>query len=81
MHNGKGCGKIDYQGFKDGVTNGNHWYLLRGGMQDWNYVNTNDMEITLEISCVKFPFAKELPRFWHDNKKALLFFMEQVSTR
>ncbi|XP_037091577.1 carboxypeptidase D-like [Pollicipes pollicipes] len=80
MHEGKGCGKIDLNGFKDGITNGNQWYSLTGGMQDWNYINTNCMELTLEISCVKYPFAKELPRYWNENKKALLFFIEQALT-
>ena len=80
MHKGKGCGVIDREGFKDGITNGNHWYSLTGGMQDWNYANTNDFELTLEISCVKFPFAHELPRYWNENKKALLFLIEQALT-
>ncbi|XP_043214130.1 carboxypeptidase D-like [Amphibalanus amphitrite] len=80
MHTGKGCGTIDKNGFKDGITNGNHWYSLTGGMQDWNYVNTNDFELTIEISCVKFPFAHELPRYWNENKKALLFYIEQALT-
>ncbi|KAF0289133.1 Carboxypeptidase D [Amphibalanus amphitrite] len=78
MHKGKGCGWIDGEGFTDGITNGNHWYILNGGMQDWNYVNTNDFDLTLEISCVKFPLANELPHFWNENKNALLTFIEQA---
>ena len=45
-------------------------------MQDFNYVHSNAMEITLELSCCKHPPAKELARFWLDNKNALMSFME-----
>ncbi|VDN23319.1 unnamed protein product [Cylicostephanus goldi] len=43
--------------------------------QDFNYLATNAMELTLELSCEKMPPGKELPQFWEDNKKALMEFM------
>lgn len=37
-------------------------------MQDYNYVWYGCMEITLEISCCKYPPAYELPKYWEDNR-------------
>ncbi|KAG5866493.1 hypothetical protein JTB14_015933 [Gonioctena quinquepunctata] len=36
------------------------------------------MELTLEIGCYKYPFAKDLPEYWLDNREALLTYMEQA---
>ena len=69
-----GCG----EGFKDGITNGAMWYSVSGGMQDWNYLHTNDFEITLELGCTKYPKHELLESFWHDNRESLLRYMESV---
>ncbi|KAK6749706.1 hypothetical protein RB195_001985 [Necator americanus] len=58
-----------------GITNGAKWYSVSGGMQDFNYLATNAMELTLELSCEKMPDGKQLPQFWQDNKKALMEYM------
>lgn len=49
-----------------------------GGMQDWNYVNTNCFEVTIELGCYKYPPAAELPKYWEQNRKSLLQFIHQV---
>ncbi|XP_048836679.1 carboxypeptidase D [Brienomyrus brachyistius] len=64
--------------FKDGITNGAQWYNVAGGMQDWNYVNTNCFEVTIELGCVKYPSAAELPTYWEENRRSLLQFIHQV---
>ncbi|XP_068623289.1 carboxypeptidase D isoform X2 [Battus philenor] len=80
MHLGQPCKNVPEEKFPEGITNGAKWYVLSGGMQDWNYLHTSDMELTLELGCYKFPPAEDLPTYWEDNKDALLDFMEQVHT-
>ncbi|XP_071756734.1 carboxypeptidase D isoform X1 [Centroberyx gerrardi] len=79
MHNGHPCEDLypdEY--FEDGITNGANWYNVPGGMQDWNYLNTNCFEVTIELGCVKYPLAKDLPTYWEQNRRALLQFIHQV---
>uniref|UniRef100_A0A8D0DUM9 Carboxypeptidase M n=1 Tax=Salvator merianae TaxID=96440 RepID=A0A8D0DUM9_SALMN len=76
MHNGTPCENGNY--FQDGITNGNEWYNLKGGMQDFNYIWGQCFEITLELSCCKYPPENELSAFWMDNKVALVEYIKQV---
>lgn len=76
MHRGDSCS--DMQSFSGGITNGYQWYPLQGGMQDYNYVWAQCLELTLEISCCKFPPETQLPALWEANRGALLAFMQQV---
>ena len=67
-----GCGG---EAFPRGVTNGVDWYIVEGGMQDFNYLYTNTMEITLELSCVKKPEERKLQGEWENNKESLISFL------
>lgn len=64
--------------FVNGTTNGAQWYYLAGGMQDFNYVWNGCMELTLELSCCKYPPAHQLPEFWLDNREAMIKYIGEA---
>ncbi|XP_075052989.1 carboxypeptidase D [Mixophyes fleayi] len=79
MFMGSPCKEIyPNENFPQGITNGANWYNVPGGMQDWNYLNTNCYEVTIELGCVKYPMASELPVYWERNHRSLLQFIQQV---
>ena len=77
MYIGEPCPN-DSDGFTDGITNGADWYNVDGGMQDYNYVNSNCFEITIEQGCFKYPYTSQLEGLWELNKEALVAYIWQV---
>ncbi|EDS32354.1 carboxypeptidase D [Culex quinquefasciatus] len=77
MSRGVAC-KSASPSFENGITNGAAWYPLTGGMQDFNYVWHGCLEVTLEVSCCKFPPAYELRKYWDDNQLSLIKFLAEA---
>lgn len=75
---GEACPKGFKDRFDEGITNGAQWYILYGGMQDFNYLHSNCFELTIEMGCQKFPPANQLERYWDDNKRPLLRMIEMT---
>ena len=75
MHQGLPC---QQESFPNGITNGADWYSVDGGMQDYNYLHSNCMEVTIEQLCFKFPYAEELQDLWSDNLPPMMRFLQQV---
>uniref|UniRef100_A0A8C3UV97 Carboxypeptidase X, M14 family member 1 n=1 Tax=Catharus ustulatus TaxID=91951 RepID=A0A8C3UV97_CATUS len=71
------CHYDDFTRFGN-IINGANWHTVAGSMNDFSYLHTNCFEITVELSCDKFPHASELPEEWENNRESLLLFMEQV---
>eukprot|EP01128_Nolandella_sp_AFSM9_P010962 TRINITY_DN7679_c0_g1_i1.p1 TRINITY_DN7679_c0_g1~~TRINITY_DN7679_c0_g1_i1.p1 ORF type:complete len:537 (+),score=89.54 TRINITY_DN7679_c0_g1_i1:69-1679(+) len=66
----------DTKDFAQGITNGADWYPVYGGMQDWNYEVAGCMEVTLEVSCDKWPAFSTMQAYWEENLESFLSFHE-----
>ncbi|TKS72802.1 putative carboxypeptidase X1 [Collichthys lucidus] len=71
------CHNFDFRRYNN-IINGADWHNVPGSMNDFSYLHTNCFEVTVELSCDKFPHASELPIEWENNRESLLVYMEQV---
>ncbi|XP_037531562.1 probable carboxypeptidase X1 [Nematolebias whitei] len=71
------CHNKDFLRYNN-IINGADWHNVPGSMNDFSYLHTNCFEVTVELSCDKFPHASELPVEWQNNRESLLVYMEQV---
>lgn len=82
MKNGKctdQCSNTDEpEHFPDGITNGAAWYPISGGMQDWNYVQADCFELTIELGCRKYPSSDQLSVYWEANMDSLIELINAV---
>jgi len=61
--------------FNNGITNGNDWYEIHGGRQDFMTFFHGGREVTIEVSETKLLPADELDDLWQWNRHALLDFI------
>ncbi|XP_063787973.1 adipocyte enhancer-binding protein 1 [Pseudophryne corroboree] len=61
-----------------GIVNGAKWRPASGSMNDFSYLHSNCLELSIYLGCDKFPHESELAEEWESNKESLLSFMEQV---
>ncbi|XP_026573864.1 adipocyte enhancer-binding protein 1 isoform X2 [Pseudonaja textilis] len=61
-----------------GIVNGAKWKPQAGTLNDFSYLHSNCLELSIYPGCDKFPHESELPQEWENNKESLLTFMEQV---
>jgi hypothetical protein len=64
--------------FHGGITNGADWYVVKGGMQDWSLFYHNDLQVTIELSNVKWPSYGDIAGYWRSNRDAMYAYMKEV---
>jgi len=68
--------------FQNGITNGNKWYKVFNGMQDWDYIYNDCFEVTIELGCCKYPndAASTFRDVWVDNFESVFAFTKLANT-
>ena len=64
--------------FRNGITNGYAWYEVKGGMQDWSYHWYNDLQVTIELTKVKWPTYASVDQTYRLNRNSLLTYIEEM---
>lgn len=59
-------------GFPGGITNGDDWYEVYGGLQDWTYRYLGQIATTVELWNTKKPATSVLPGRWNTNRQSML---------
>ena len=51
---------------------------VTGSLKDFSYLFSNNLDISLQLSCCKYPKSFFLVEEWENNKESLLTYLEQV---
>ncbi|CAF0970736.1 unnamed protein product [Adineta steineri] len=60
------------------VIRGADWYEIIGSMQDYGYLNYGTIELTMEVSCCKYPYDNLLMSYWNYNRNAMIELLFQA---
>lgn len=64
--------------FENGITNGYAWYEVDGGMQDWSFYWHRDLQLTIELSRIKWPDYTNVDYYYQQNRAALLTYIARI---
>ncbi len=64
--------------FNQGITNGFAWYQVQGGMQDWSDHWHNDLQLTIELTQVKWPSFSTVADSYQANRDGLIALIEDL---
>ena len=62
--------------FDNGVVRGSEWYVINGGMQDWNYYWYADYDVTVELSNSGSVPPSQIAQYWEDNRESMLYLID-----
>lgn len=62
----------------EGTVRGYDWYSVYKGMQDWSYYWHKDLQVTIELSDIKWPQYSEIDQYYTYNRPALLRYIEEM---
>jgi len=77
-------GSTCFRRAEGGMANGAEWYSRNskgstaGSMKDFSYLFTNNIQLSLELTCCKYPTRYFILREWENNKESLINYIEQV---
>ncbi|MFA6008364.1 MAG: M14 family zinc carboxypeptidase [Desulfobacteraceae bacterium] len=66
--------------YESGIVRGAVWYIITGGLQDWAYLGSSELHVTVELSTIKYPDPSELNTHWDNNRESLLAYLETSDT-
>ncbi len=64
----------------DGTINGGDWYIINGSLQDWCYISTGCIDLTVEISNNRPSTNEEIDELFELNRDSIIAFIKASGT-